>query len=100
MNEKEKERLAAVLWERLAMAFNEEAETYDPESYSSILGSIGDVERREVCRPNWWKDLGGEGLIHSQSDNRGMIVGDKVNESFEDYRTITDLTKVTYCEND
>jgi hypothetical protein len=91
MNQKEQARIAEILWNRLVVAFNEEAKTYDPESYSSILGSIGEVERREVCRPNWWKTLGGEALIQSQSEDRGMIVCGKVEEGFDDYWEITHL---------
>lgn len=55
-------RIAGILWERLVHASNEEAKTYDPEAYDSLLGFIGDVEDREVCRPHWWKALGGEEL--------------------------------------
>lgn len=60
MNKAEQARIAGILWERLVKAFNEESKTYDPKAYNSILGSVGDVNYREVCRPDWWKALGGE----------------------------------------
>ena len=50
-------RKAHALWLKLKAAFNAEAETYDPEAYSSKLGSIGEVERREVLRSAWWDEL-------------------------------------------
>lgn len=48
------------LWLKLEEAFNKEAETYEPEAYNSNLGSVGEVERREVCRPNWFYELDGD----------------------------------------
>ncbi len=63
---------AEKLWERLKKAFNEEAATYDPNAYNSKLGSVGPVERREVCRSNWWKFL------------KGDLLG-------ADYREVTDM---------
>ena len=50
-------RKAHALWLKLKAAFNAEAETYDPEAYSSKLGSVGEVERREVLRSAWWDEL-------------------------------------------
>lgn len=50
-------RKAHALWLKLKVAFNAEAETYDPEAYSSKLGSVGEVERREVLRSAWWDEL-------------------------------------------
>lgn len=91
MDKKEQARIAEILWGRLVVAFNEEAKTYDPESYTSILGSVGDVDRREVCRPQWWKALGGEALIQSHSEDRGMIINGKVDDGFDDYWQITHL---------
>ena len=83
-------KIAAILWERLVTAFNEEAKTYDPETCDSILGSVGELDCREVCRPNWWKALGGEALIGSHNENRGMIIsGDP--EGNENYWVITHL---------
>ena len=46
-------------WQRLKAAFNKEAKHYDPETNYSKLGSIGDVERREVLRTAWWDTIGG-----------------------------------------
>jgi hypothetical protein len=60
------EQAAAIMWERLVAAFNEEAKTYDPEAYDSELGSIGEVEDREVCRSAWWDALGGDELIGAE----------------------------------
>lgn len=91
MKKSEQIRIAGILWERLVHAFNEEAKTYNPEGYGSPLGSIGAVDDREVCRPNWWKALGGEELIGSRSENRGMIVNGQVDDGFEDYWVITHL---------
>lgn len=90
MNKQEHAQLAEVLWERLVAAFNEEAENYDPEA-SSLLGSIGEVDCREVCRPNWWKALGGEELIQSHSEDRGLIQNGRVEDGYEDYWAITHL---------
>ena len=50
-------RKAHALWLKLKVAFNAEAETHDPEAYSSKLGSVGEVERREVLRSAWWDEL-------------------------------------------
>ena len=50
-------RKAHALWLKLKAAFNAEVETYDPEAYSSKLGSVGEVERREVLRSAWWDEL-------------------------------------------
>ena len=50
-------RKAHALWLKLKAAFSAEAETYDPEAYSSKLGSVGEVERREVLRSAWWDEL-------------------------------------------
>ena len=50
-------RKAHALWLKLKDAFNAEAKTYDPEAYSSKLGSVGEVERREVLRSAWWDEL-------------------------------------------
>ena len=50
-------RKSHALWLKLKVAFNAEAETYDPEAYSSKLGSVGEVERREVLRSAWWDEL-------------------------------------------
>lgn len=64
---------AEKLWEKLKEAFNAEAATYDPKAYNSELGSIGPVERREVCRPNWWKYLRGDSFGASYSEVTEMI---------------------------
>lgn len=50
-------RKAHTLWLKLKDAFNAEAKTYDPEAYSSKLGSVGEVGRREVLRSAWWDEL-------------------------------------------
>ena len=50
-------RKAHALWLKLKDAFNAEAKTYNPEAYSSKLGSVGKVERREVLRSAWWDEL-------------------------------------------
>lgn len=50
-------RKAHALWLKLKDAFNAEAKTYNPEAYSSKLGSVGEVERREVLRSAWWDEL-------------------------------------------
>lgn len=50
-------RKAHALWLKLKDAFNDEAKTYDPEAYSSKLGSVGEVARREVLRSAWWDEL-------------------------------------------
>ena len=50
------------LWQKLKAAFNKEAKHYDPETNYSKLGSIGEVERREVLRTTWWDFLGGDEL--------------------------------------
>ena len=55
MMDEAKQQIADILWERLVKEFNDEAETYDPESYESLLGSIGPVEDREVMRSKWWQ---------------------------------------------
>ena len=44
-----------------------------------------------MCRPNWWKALGGETLIGSRSENRGVIRAGKVEQGFDDYWVITHL---------
>lgn len=91
-NQARQARIAAILWERLVDAFNEEAKTYDAEHPDSPLGSVGDVYCREVCRPNWWKALGGEELIGSKSENRGVVtLGKGKQEGFDDYWEITHL---------
>lgn len=95
MKKSEQIRIAGILWERLVAAFNEEAKTYDPEKYDSILGSIGEVEAREVCRPNWWGALGGEELIGSHYENkqnRGWISkASGTAPGYSDYWVITHL---------
>jgi hypothetical protein len=91
MTDSERVKIAKILWERLVEAFNEEAKTYDPEAYESSLGSIGEVGCREVCRPNWWRTLGGEEFIQSWSDNRGLIVNGKPDDGYDDYWIITHL---------
>ncbi len=50
-------RKAHELWLKLKEAFNAEAATYNPEAYDSKLGSVGEVERREVLRSRWWDEL-------------------------------------------
>lgn len=47
------------LWLKLKDAFNKEAKTYKPNSYNSKLGSVGQVEEREVLRSQWWEYLKG-----------------------------------------
>ena len=91
MTDSERVKIAEILWERLVKVFNEEAKTYDPEAYESSLGSVGNVERREVCRPDWWRTLGGEALIQARSDDRGLIFNGKVDDGFDDYWEITHL---------
>lgn len=59
MMDEAKQQIADILWERLVKEFNDEAETYDPESYESLLGSIGPVEDREVMRSKWWQFVDG-----------------------------------------
>lgn len=91
MTNKERVKIAGILWERLKTAFNEEAKTYDPEAYESRLGSVGPVEAREVCRQDWWRSLGGGKLINSSFENRQMIVPGQSNDGFDDYWEITHL---------
>lgn len=92
MKKSEQLRIAEILWERLVDAFNEEAKTYDPDAYNSPLGSVGEVYYREVRRPDWWRALGGEQLIGSHHENRGIIeLGKKSDGSYEDYWVITHL---------
>ncbi|CDG03729.1 hypothetical protein [Lactococcus lactis] len=92
MKKSEQVKIANILWERLKKEFNEEAKNYDPEEPNGILGSVGEVECREVCRPDWWKSLGGEKLIQSQaSRSRGLIVTGEVEDGFDDYWEITHL---------
>lgn len=44
-----------------------------------------------MCRPNWWKTLGGEELIGSRSENRGIIQDRKVESGYDVYWAITHL---------
>lgn len=55
-------RKAHEIWLRLRDAFNKEAKGYDPDLFISRLGSVGEVERREVMRSAWWDVLGGDAL--------------------------------------
>ena len=48
------------LWLKLKEAFNEEAKAYEPEAYDSKLGSVGELQRREVLRSSWYDELNGE----------------------------------------
>jgi hypothetical protein len=66
-------------WQRLKTKFNQEAPTYEPESYTSKLGSIGTVEDREVRRSAWWDECKGE------------------NAKEENYHQITRLIEVLHC---
>jgi hypothetical protein len=92
MKKSEQVRIAGILWERMVLAFNEEAKTYIPEAYNSPLGSIGEVSCREVCRSDWWRALGGEQLIGSQCEDRGIFkLGKKNDDGFKDYWVITHL---------
>lgn len=56
----EEVRNAHELWLRLRDAFNKEAKGYDPEVFISRLGSVGEVQRREVMRSAWWETVGGD----------------------------------------
>ncbi|MDR0299970.1 MAG: hypothetical protein LBI13_07855 [Streptococcaceae bacterium] len=92
MKDSERLKCADILWERLVERFNAEAATYVPEDYASVLGSIGSVGEREVCRPDWWKALGGEALIGSKNEDRGLIIlGKGKQDGFDDYWAITHL---------
>jgi hypothetical protein len=92
MEHSEQIRIADILWRRLVEEFNAEAKTYDSENPQSRLGSVGKINRREVCRPDWWKTLGGEKLIQSSYDgNRGVISNRKAGDGFEDYWEITHI---------
>ena len=51
-------RKAHALWLKLKVAFNAEAETYDPEAYSSKLGSVGEGERSLLCRFSFFAPSG------------------------------------------
>lgn len=51
---------ARKLWLKLKDAFNKEAQWYNENEYNSSLASVGNIKRREVCRPNWWDALGGD----------------------------------------
>lgn len=51
---------AHALWLKLQEAFDAEAATYEPEAYTSRLGSVGEVEQREVLRSDWWETLNGD----------------------------------------
>lgn len=53
-------RSAHELWLKLKDAFNAEAATYNKDAYNSKLGSIMEVERREVLRSAWWDTLDGD----------------------------------------
>lgn len=89
--EAQQREIAEILWARLVEAFNGEAETYS--GTGSKIGSIGPVEDREVCRPDWWRELGGEELIGSFSTyNDRQIFGPSVSmDGFDDYWAITHL---------
>jgi hypothetical protein len=72
------------LWLKLKEAFNAEAATYDPEAYDSVLGSIGEKERREVLRSAWWNHLNGDsygdyyvltGIIEALHDGETLETG-------------------------
>lgn len=56
----ETHRKAHELWLKLKEAFNAEAAAYEPETYNSKLGSVGEKERREVMRSEWWNELNGD----------------------------------------
>lgn len=56
----ETHKKAYALWLKLKEAFNAEASDYEPEAYNSRLGSVGEVERREVLRSEWWETLNGD----------------------------------------
>jgi len=54
-------RVAHGLWLKLMQTFNDEAAGYIRGDHTtSKLGSIGEVDEREVCRSNWWDALGGD----------------------------------------
>ena len=55
-------RKAHELWIRLRDAFNREGKAYAPTLFDSKLGSIGDVNRREVLRSAWWETTRGDEL--------------------------------------
>jgi hypothetical protein len=49
------------LWLKLKRVFNQEAAGYVRNDFrTTMLGSIGDVETREVTRADWWRALGGD----------------------------------------
>lgn len=54
--------MAHALWLKLKDAFNAEAKDYkaDCSTYRSALGSVGEIDRREVCRSDWWNTLDGD----------------------------------------
>lgn len=99
LTDEQHQEIADILWERLVDAFNGEAihyaVTYTEEKGfgESIIGSVGSIEDREVCRPNWWRELGGEELINSSSTyNDRQIFGPGVSmDGFDDYWAITHL---------
>ena len=64
------------LWLKLKDAFNQESKIYDNELYLSRLGSIGEIENREVLRSKWWDFLNGD--------------------EFGDYRTITRIIEILH----
>ena len=98
MDKSQHQEIADILWERLVAAFNDEAKHYKTlyaeNGYGeSRLGSIGPVEDREVCRPDWWRELGGEDLIESvEPPKNRQIFGEGVSyEGLDDYWAITHL---------
>lgn len=64
------------LWLKLKDEFNKEAIDYDSEACDSLLGSVGDLEEREVLRSDWWRLLEGN--------------------QYGDYRTITRIIEVLH----
>lgn len=64
------------LWLKLKEAFNDEAPFYAKYG-SSVLGSIGSVDRREVLRGNWW----------------GVLDGNK----YGNYRDLTCIIEYLHC---
>lgn len=64
------------LWLRLKDAFNNEAKIYKADTYSSKLGSVGEIAKREVLRSMWWDFLDGD--------------------AYGDYRTITRIIEMLH----
>lgn len=92
MTDKERQKVAQTLWQRLEKAFNDEAAYYEQPGFRSGLGSIGDLKNREVCRADWFSALGGWELLESVYENRDK----KWQPSIRGERDDMDYDKITW----